>query len=51
MFKIVPRMLRTEGFSSLYSGFYANLVRILPNSAIILVLYEMLSNKMGLENV
>lgn len=41
-------MIKTEGIYSLYSGFFANLARILPNSAIIFVLYEFLSVQIGL---
>lgn len=50
MLVLARRMLQTEGVSSLYSGFLANLARILPNSAIIFVLYELLSAQMGLIN-
>ena len=37
---MVSRMLKNEGPRALYSGFFANLARILPNYAIIFILYE-----------
>lgn len=50
MLELLKRMIKTEGFLSLYAGFFANLARILPNSAIIFILYEWLSLQLGLQN-
>lgn len=50
MTRIVLRMIKTEGILSLYSGFIINLARLLPNSAILFIMYETLSNQLGLEN-
>ena len=50
MISVVTRMLATEGYLSLYSGFFANLARILPNSVIMFMLYEWLSVQFGLKN-
>ena len=48
--RLAIRMVKTEGPKSLYSGFFANLTRLLPNTAILFYLYETLSYAMGLEN-
>lgn len=40
MFTVSKRILKHEGPLAFYSGFYANLARILPNYAIMFVLYE-----------
>ena len=48
--RLLKRMIQTEGITSFYSGFFANLARILPNSAIIFILYEALSLQCGLSN-
>lgn len=37
-------MLKYEGVKSFYAGFYANLARIVPNYAIMFVLYEHFSH-------
>jgi solute carrier family 25 folate transporter 32 len=43
MIRLLRRMIKTEGVLSIYSGFFANLARILPNTAIVFILYEKLS--------
>ena len=35
---------------ALYSGFFANLARILPNYAVVFVIYENLCYKFGVKN-
>ena len=35
-------MIQKEGFKSLFSGFFTNAARIVPNYAIIFVIYEKL---------
>ena len=37
---VTRRILQYEGPRAFYAGFYANLARIIPNYAIMFVLYE-----------
>ena len=37
---VISRILKYEGPRAFYAGFYANLMRIIPNYAIMFVLYE-----------
>ena len=43
---MVRRTVRHEGLLGLYSGFRVDLVRILPQNAIIFMLYEWLSARL-----
>ena len=42
LYKLIVRMVKNEGVASLYSGYLANIARIIPNYAIIFVIYESL---------
>ena len=44
LFTVSRRLLKHEGPMAFYSGFYANLARIVPNSLIMFVLYEHFSH-------
>ena len=44
IFVLIRRTIRQEGFPALFSGFFANLARIVPNYAIIFLIYESMSN-------
>ena len=44
IFTVSKRILHNEGALAFYSGFYANLARIVPNYAIMFVLYEHFSH-------
>ena len=48
--KLTRNLLAKEGVTGLYSGFFANLARIIPNYAIIFVIYEKLSEYFHLNN-
>lgn len=37
---LIRKIIKTEGYRALYAGFVANLVRIVPNYAIIFLIYE-----------
>ena len=37
---LVRKIIKTEGYMALYAGFLANLARIVPNYAIIFLIYE-----------
>ena len=43
---LLLRIIRTEGPNALYSGFITNLSRIVPNYAVIFLLYENLCHAM-----
>jgi len=40
LISLIRQMIKNEGFLSLYSGFTANIFRIIPNYAIIFIIYE-----------
>ena len=46
-FQLIRRIIRTEGPRALYSGFITNLFRIVPNYAVIFVIYENLAHHFG----
>ena len=46
LFRLILRIVKTEGPIALYSGFSANLVRIIPSSAIIFMIYETLCDRL-----
>lgn len=48
IFKLTGTLIKNEGFKALFSGFFANLARIIPNYAIIFVLYETMCNYFNL---
>ena len=50
IFKLIKTTIRNEGMRALFAGFFANLARIVPNYAIIFVLYESMSNYFELNN-
>ena len=37
---LIRKIIKTEGYRALYAGFLANLARIVPNYAIIFLIYE-----------
>jgi hypothetical protein len=41
---VFNRIMKYEGPTALYAGFYANLSRIVPNYALMFVLYEHFSH-------
>lgn len=49
-FHLIRRIIRTEGYRALYSGFITNLFRIVPNYAVIFMIYENLSYLFGVQN-
>ncbi len=44
MTKLIKNIYTTQGLSGFYGGFKINLIRILPNNAIMFASYEKLSN-------
>ncbi len=44
MFKLIKNIYKIQGISGFYGGFFINLLRILPNNAIMFASYEKLSH-------